>query len=246
MSPFFTAAIVFAGVFAAAICAMRLKVALPEAHLSKESEETVKLAMGLIATLTALVLGLMIASAKGSYDANQSNVTMMASKIALLDRLLELYGPESVSARESLRQSVKHLTSRVWPSSPSSDADLTPDKTSADTLYQDIHRLSPKDDDQRVLKTQAFTILTDIGQLRWLLFEQSGPSTSPIITLVVVSWIAILFFSFGLFAPSNSTVVVALLAAAVSVAASVFLVLELDQPFGGLMQIPSPRMLSNL
>ncbi len=224
---------------------MRLKAALPEAHLSKESEETVKLAMGLIATLTALVLGLMIASAKSSYDTNQSNVTMMASKISLLDRILELYGPDTVSARETLRRSVKHMATRVWPSSLAADADLTPDKSSAETLYQDIHSLSPRDDDQRVLKTQAFTIMTDIGQLRWLLFEQSSPSTSPIITTVVVSWIAVLFFSFGLYAPSNGTVVVALLAAAVSVAASVFLVLELDQPFGGLLQIPSPRMLGS-
>jgi hypothetical protein len=246
MNPLLSAALVFAGVFGAAILAMRVKYLLPEGHLTKESEETVKHAMGLIATLTALVLGLLVASAKESYDANKNNVTMFGAKVALLDRLLELYGPEAESARKSLRQSLKQVVSLVWSDSKSSISDLTPDKSSAEILFQAVHQLSPKDDDQRTLKSQAFSILTDLGQLRWLLFEQAGPSTSPMTTIVVVTWIAVLFFSFGLFAPSNGTVLVALLIAALSVAGSVFLILELDQPFAGLMKISSPRMLSIL
>jgi hypothetical protein len=85
-------------------------------------------------------------------------------------------------------------------------------------------------------------IAVDLGQMRWLMFEQSGSSISAPLLAVVVCWLAILFFSFGLFAPPNGTARVALLVAALSVSSAIFLILELDQPFEGLIHISSKPM----
>jgi hypothetical protein len=80
------------------------------------------------------------------------------------------------------------------------------------------------------------------GQMRWLLFEQAGSSISTALLIVVSAWLAVIFSSFGLFAPSNTTVVVVLLVASLCVAGSIFLILELDQPFGGIIHISSSPM----
>lgn len=246
MNPFFIAAMVFASVFGAALLAMRLGNSLPQHHLSKETQDTVKLAMGLVATFTALVLGLLIASAKEAYDTNKNEVTAMAAKVAFLDHVLAMYGQESASARESLRQAVEQMMARLWPATRSQSTQLEPDVASAEVMFHAIQKLSPQNDDERALKTQAFSMVSDLGQMRWLMFEQAGPSTSALMIAIVVCWIAILFFSFGLFAPSNGTVIAALLVAAWSVAGSVFLILELDHPFGGLIQMSNQPLLNAL
>jgi hypothetical protein len=246
MSPLIWGLLVLASVFGAAMVAMRLAVILPKHHLSNETQDTVKLAMGLVATLTALVLGLLVSSAKGAYDTQKSEVTIMAAKIAFLDRVLAIYGPESASSRELIRQVVEQMNARLWPTSGAQGTLLAPDRASAERMFHAIGKLSPQNDDQRAVKAQAFSIASDLGQMRWLVFEQDGPSTSALMMSIVVCWIAILFFSFGLFAPSNGTVVIALLVAALSVAGSVFLILELDQPFGGLIQISNQPILNTL
>jgi len=94
------------------------------------------------------------------------------------------------------------------------------------------------------MKAQALGILYDIAQIRWLLFEQAAPSISITLVVVVVCWLAILFFSFGLFAPANGTALTALMVGAISVALAVFLILELDQPFSGFIQVSSRPMLN--
>ena len=106
MSPYTKGAIVFACVFGAALLAMRLRPALPEHHLSGDTKDTVKLAMGLVATMAALVLGLLVASAKGAYDTEKSEVTQMAGKVAFLDRVLAHYGSDAVEARALLRRAL--------------------------------------------------------------------------------------------------------------------------------------------
>jgi hypothetical protein len=236
--------IVFACVFGAALLAMRLRAALPEHHLGADTKDTVKLTMGLVATMTALVLGLLVSSAKGSFDTQRTAVLQMAGKAAFLDRVLAHYGPDAAEARRALRQALETSVAQMWPADAGQAPLLVPDLARAESAYAAVQKLDPRDDAQRALKTQALALGADLGQMRWLLFEQSSTSISTPLVVIVVCWLAILFFSFGLFGPSNSTAIAALFVAAFSVSGAIFLILELDRPFGGLIRISNQPVLN--
>ena len=239
MSSIATATVVLACVVGSALLGMFIRARLPDHHLSPETKDSVKLAMGLVATMVALILGLLIASAKSSFDAERNGVAQMAAKIVFLDRMLVDYGPETTAARQLLRHSVARAIAEMWPDRKSAQSQLDPTATPADGLYALIQQLSPKTELQRVLKSQTMGIAFDLGQLRWLEFEQSGGSVSMPILIIMTSWLAILFVSFGLFSPPNGTVVASLLLVALSVSAAIFLIMELDRPFDGAIQISS-------
>ncbi|MBO0696179.1 MAG: DUF4239 domain-containing protein, partial [Verrucomicrobia bacterium] len=202
------------------------------------SRDAVKLAMGLVATMTALVLGLLISSAKEAYDTSRSEVIQMAAKVAFLDRVLELYGPEAAEARNELRAAVADSVRRIWAPDQMRAAQLAPNPQIGDALYMAVQRLSPHDDAQRTLKTQVATLLVDLGQLRSLLVAQSIPSISKPMLIILLSWLVVIFFGFSVIAPPNATTTLALVASAFSVACAIFLILELDDPFGGMIHIP--------
>jgi hypothetical protein len=246
MTSLYTSLLVFISVFGAGMLALLLQVMLPKHHLSAATQDTVKLAMGLVATMAALVLGLLVASAKGSYDTQKSEVTLMAAKIAFTGRILEVYGPEAAAARRAFREAVEQITDRLWPQTTSQSPQTNPRAVASDVFYHELKKLLPQNDEQRECKAKALDVSYEIAQVRWLLFAQTSSSISMPLLIVVVCWLAVLFFSFGLFAPANSTVVVALLVAALSVAAAIFLVLEMDQPFGGMIQISPEPMITAL
>jgi hypothetical protein len=216
---------------------MLLSVVLPKHHLSADTKDIVRLAMGLVATMTALVLGLLIASAKGTYDAQKNGVIATAARVVFLDRVLATYGPETAEARAVLRDIVAASFARMWPEKGSAATQLTPDTSRSAVMYDAIQKLSPQSDGQSLLKSQAFDTAVEIAQTQWLLFEQAGASVSTALLVIVIFWLAILFLSFGVFAPRNTIVVVALAVAALSVSTAMLLILELDRPFGGLIAI---------
>jgi hypothetical protein len=238
--------ILFIVLVGVALLGRRVRRYLPEEHLSADSKDAVKLAMGLVATMTALVLGLLINSAKGGYDTKRTEVIQMAAKVAFLNRVLALYGPEAAEARDELRAVVADAVQRMWPSERRQSAQLLPNEQLGDAFYVAIHRLSPRDDTQRALKTEAVTVMVDLGQLRLLLVAQSIPSISKPMLIILVSWLVVIFFGFSVVAPPNATTTLALVAAAFSVACAVFLILELDHPFGGVVRIPSEPMINVL
>jgi hypothetical protein len=219
-----------------------LRPALAQQHLSADTKDSVKLGMGLVGTMAALILGLLVAAAKSAYDAEKSEVTQMAAKIVFLDRVLANYGPEAADTRVVLRGMVEGSLSRIWPDERSHNAQLDPIGSGTEEVHKAIQKLAPRNDVQQSLKSQAVGVASDLGQLRWLLFEQSGSAIAMPLLIVVIAWLAIIFFSWGLFAPSNSVAIAALLLAAVSVSGAIFLILELDQPFDGLIQISSRPM----
>ena len=242
MSSVFLALFSLASVFGGAALGIFLRRRLPENHLSEETKDTVKLAMGLVATMTALVLGLLVASAKGSYDAQRSQLIQMAAKFAFLDRVLSNCGPDAPAARAELRLSVERVIARIWPDDKSRQAELAPSASSGQAIYEAIEKLSPQTDSQRAAKTQALEITVELGQMYWLLFQQAGSAIAKPLLVVVVFWLAIIFLSFGLFTPRNGTAITALVASAFSVCAAIFLLLELDRPFSGLIPISSEPM----
>jgi hypothetical protein len=232
-------AALFACLVGAALLGRFVHRYLPGDHLSADSRDAVKLAMGLVATMTALVLGLLVSSAKEAYDTKRSEVIQMAAKVAFLDRVLALYGSEAAQARSDLRAAVADAARRIWQTEQSGPAQLAPNQQVGDSLYLAFQRVSPHDDTQRALKAQVATLMVDLGELRSLLVAQSIPSISKPMLMILVSWLVVIFFGFSLIAPPNATTTLALVASAFSVACAIFLILELDHPFGGLIHIPS-------
>jgi Protein of unknown function (DUF4239) len=173
-------------------------------------------------------------------------VMQMAAKVGFLDRVLALYGPEAAGPRGELRDSVADAVGRMWPSERSERAQLAPNQQLGDAFYVAVHRLSPHDDSQRALKTEAATLMVDLGQLRSLLQAQAIPSITRPLLIALVSWLVVIFLGFSVVAPPNATTTLALVASAFSVACAVFLILELDHPLGGLIRIPSEPMVSVL
>lgn len=227
----------FACVFGGALLGMLLRRALPAHHLSSDSKDVVKLGMGLVGTMAALALGLLLASAKSAYDAQAEELRQMSAMVLLLDRALSHYGPEATEARDLLRQAAVRALERLW--SPDRWQPVQPGSTRARDFYDAIEQLAPENAAQRLIQTQALRIGLDLGRLRFLLFEEEGRAMPVPFLVMLVFWLTIIFVSFGLFTSPNGTVVTTMFVCALSVASALYLILELAHPFGGLLQIPS-------
>jgi len=239
MSSIASDSIVFAVVFGGALLGMFLRRLLPQNHLSDESKGIVMIAMGLVATMTAIVLGLLISSAKSSFDELSHEMTGMSSDLILLDRTLALYGTETKEARDLLRSAAAHTLDLMELKESAAPAHLAISNRDTDSIFEKIQGLSPKEDMQRSLKSEALSILREMRKTRWLMYEQQANSISMPMLVILVLWLTVLFISFGLYAPTNATVVTSLLVSALSVSCAVFLILELYEPYKGLIRISS-------
>jgi hypothetical protein len=237
MSSLSISVMIFACVLGGSVLGMFLRARMPREHLSAESRDVVKLSMGIIATMTAIVLGLLVASAKAYYDNQARELTEMSAKIVLLDRVLAHYGPEANETRDLLRRSVVFMLDNLWEKdSPHSSA---PESGRGEAIYDKLQELSPHTDAQRFLQSQALNLGLQIGQTRWLMFEQQTSSISLPLLMVVVFSLSITFASFSLHAAPNPTVITSLILCALAVAATLLLIQEMYSPFRGLIQIPS-------
>ncbi|HNW77658.1 MAG TPA: hypothetical protein PKH28_01975, partial [Candidatus Competibacteraceae bacterium] len=202
-----------------------------------------KLAMGLVATMAALLLGLLVSSAKNTYDAERAQVIQLSAKLTFLDRILSDYGPEAAAIRVQVRSATEEAIRQIWPEEKALPPQLITKASAGDTVYFALQRLVPRDDIQSNLKTQAIALAIEIAQLRALLVAQATPSISKPMLIVVIAWLVAIFLSFSLFAPPNATASLALLVAVTSVSGAIFLILELDRPFGGLIALTSEPLL---
>jgi hypothetical protein len=241
MSSLMIGCIVFGCILGATIIGTVLRRLLPAHQLCPETRDVIKMGMGLIGTMTALVLGLLIASAKSSFDTQRNGLAQMSANVILLDRFLARYGPESKDVRQSLQAAVSDLLERTWPAESSSSASKTPSDTAGryEGMYDKIQELVPKNENQRSSQAQAMKAATDIGQMRWLLFSHKGSSIPGPFLVVMVCWLALILASFSLLAPRNATAFLTLMVCALAVSSAIFLILELDQPFNGIVQISS-------
>jgi hypothetical protein len=241
VSPLAVSCVVFACIAGAGLLAMAFARALPDHHLKPDSKEAIKYGLTLIATLAALVLGLLVAAAKGTYDTQTSAVRQLSAHVLLLDRVLALYGAETKDARELLRRAVASTLDRMWPGDSARPADLDPGETRADmaTFYDKVAGLTPQNDTQRSLKARALDVTADLAKTRLQLFTQKDSSIPVPFLVVLVFWLMVLLGGAGLLAPRNATVVGVLLVCALSVSCALFLILELDRPFEGVMRVSS-------
>lgn len=242
IDPLLVSSIVFLCALAGVLAGMRLRKSLPESHVDAPSKDAVQLGMGMIATMTALILGLVTASAKDTFDALDGRVREAAADIIQLDRTLEGHGPEAVEIRRTLAAGVARRIDAVWPR----DGEVVvPDNRATGVefarLVDRMRALPCRDDAQRGARERAVEIGERVLETRWLLVAEAQGSVPTPFLVILVFWISLLFASFGLFAPRNATVVSVLVLCALSVAAAVFLILELDRPFEGLIRIsPEP------
>ena len=239
MSPMAIGWIVFALVFGSALLAMYVHSLLPAEHLRSDSKDVVKLGIALIATMSALVLSLLVASAKSAFDTRSNQLTEASADMIMLDRALARYGPETQEARALLERSVVVTLERFWPTQGKGSITLDPRTNPVEALYDKIEALTPQSDVQRSMQSQALTLAAAVGRTRLLLFEHLGASIPVPFLVVLVFWLCIIFASFGLFAPRNATVITVLCVCALSVAGAIFLILELDRSFEGLLQVSS-------
>jgi len=237
MNAFMVSALAFAAMFGGAMVGMYLRRQLPGHHLQDDSRDVVKLAGGLVGTLAALVLGLLVASGKSFYDAQVSELTEMSADIVILDRALSHYGPESSEVRQTLRQMVTQVLERSQATHRSVISSLS-GVTGADALYDKVEALEPTTARQRDLKSQCLTQTMTLGRTRWLMYEQSAGAVSMPLLVVMVFWLAVTFCIWGGLATRNTTLIVTMCISALSAAGAIYLILELYSPYEGLIQVP--------
>ena len=216
-----------------------LRRALPKHHLNSHAKDAVRLGAGLTATIAALVLGLLIAAAKGSFDTQTSQVRQITANLILLDNILAQYGPETRVIRGQIRTTIDPFADGLWREKKAGTTRPVETNAAAERVYLEIHKLSPHDDLQRLVKTRAVQISNDLAQVRFLLFVESENLIAKPFLAVLALWLMIIFASFSLFSPLNGTVFTCLFLFALSAASAIFLIMELSRSFTGLMMISS-------
>jgi|ERR1700733_4390098 hypothetical protein len=227
----------FAIVFSGALAGMAIRGRVPPDHLVPEAKDTVRLAIGLVVTMTGLVLGMLVSSAKTFYDGEKNQVAQLGSQIVLLSDLLVAYGPETSPIRVEARKFVEEGVDRVWPKERSQAYQLRPESASS-YFYARVQQLTPKDDMQRAVKSQLLSTALTLRETYWLMYLQSVQTSMPRPLLaVVISWLVAIFVSFGLFAPRNYTVIVTLIVCALAASAAIFIISSMYSPFTGVLKI---------
>ena len=247
MSSIAVSAIVAATVFAGGIVGLLAHRILPQRHLTKETQDVVRLGTGMISVVASLVLGLLIATAKSSYDAMDHAIRSYAAELVLLDETLRDYGQAAAPARDRLRNYTALVLEDNWPGK--GERVRLGDVRAGEMLEhvrEALRAMMPVDEGQKWLQDQALQIHTSLLRQRWLLIEQAGPSVRPIVLVILVSWVVFIFASFGLNAPRNGTVLAAFLVCSFAIGGAVFLILEMDRPFQGVLRISSRPMVSAL
>lgn len=244
MSSLAIASISAACIFGGAVLGMALGRFLPADHLSDASRDTVKVGAGILSLMAALVLGLLISSAKSNFDATNEAITEGGAKIILLDRVLAHYGAETGQVRGELRRAVAAGVEILWPEEHPTASGLSAlERANAmETMLDEIRSLKPQTDAQRALHVQAQQLGNELLLSRWIQIEQAQTSLPTTFLEILLFWLTMLYLSFGLIAPRNATVVAVLFFGALSLATAMFLILEMNDPMSGVIKSSSGPM----
>jgi len=220
-----------------------LRRRLPDQHLRDDSKDVVKTATGMIGTLVALVIGLLVSSAKSSFDQANTGITQVGARIILLDHLLARYGPDAAEIRSRLRESVAVGIERIWPNTGGSSGGLAAVEKARglEDVQELIRRLTPKDETSRSIQSQAFDIGKGLSESRWLMVEQAQTPTPLVFLVMLTFWLTVLYTGLGMLAPGNATTYFCLSVCAISMAGAILLILEMNRPLEGMIRVsPAP------
>jgi hypothetical protein len=253
MPPLLTATFSFICIFGGAIAGLLLQPLFPPHHLSKESQDSAKLGAGLIATMAALILGLLVSSSKGTYDRVNLLINEASANVLSLDQTLRAYGPEAAPARALLKQQFEVIVHDLWPELFGIRKEGAPDPLACyrrDASILDvttmISRLPDGSDAQRILKNSALQISTHINQQRWQIVVESSAGTPLVLVAIPVFWITFLTFVYGIFAQRNTTVAAVLFFCSISIAGAIFLICQMSTPLAGSIKVPGMPMQTTL
>lgn len=248
MNHLLIALIVFTCLFGSAMLGSYVRQHLPTHHLSDDSVAVLKLATGLIATMSALVLGLLVSSAKGTFETTNTQLESAAAKVVEFDRVLARYGPDTQPIRTQLKHNYAEIVQVLASREPSRLALLdSPEAIKrSEALQLQVAELSPATESQRTLKASAVQTMDAVFAARWLTLLQANQSIPPVMLVILITWLSIIFGSFGLFAPRNATIVVVLMLCAASTAATILLVEELNRPLDGLISVSLEPMVHTM
>lgn len=241
MTPFLIALTALVSIFGGAILGFLLQAWVPKAHLQADSKDSMKLGAGLIATMAALVLGLLVSSAKSAFDTVNAGIVQGSAKLILMDRALAHYGPETQPIRDILKNSTESLIFLLWPHEqrPSPGISTHTYAENIEKLSEMVRFLTPQTESQRQLQIQALQISNDMQLMRWSLIEQEQSTLPTPLLIVLLFWLTMLNLIYGLFAPRNDTVLILLFICALSVSGAIFLIFEMDRPLEGLIKVSS-------
>lgn len=236
------ALIAFACLFGSAFVGMSLARVLPKHHLDDDSKKAIERGLGIIGTVAGLVLGLLVASATGAYNAQRGYVIQLSSEIALLDRALAHYGPEAAPLRAALRGDAQRLLVELWPPPGTPASESLPGNRRNEALFDQLEELTPKTAMQTSVKGIAINLALDLGRTRWLIYEGLASSVSVPLLVMLVFWFCVTFCGIGIFAPRNATTLIGLALCAIAISGAIYLILAMYSPFQGLIQIPSAAL----
>jgi hypothetical protein len=228
---------------------------LPERHRSAQSMALVQLAISLLVTFTAIVLGLLTTSVKAGFDTAYNARGEYAAQLAQMDRCLRDYGPETAPIRAELESYAAAVIASTWPDEPppagvkypdTAEMPLTGEVAVLANIINDIglktRSLEPKDNLHQNLLAACIEQYRDLVQARWKVIEGVRGSITPAFYWVLAFWLALLFGTFCLTAPPNPMVVTVIALCALSITVVVFVILDMDEPYGGLFGVPSTSM----
>jgi hypothetical protein len=229
----------FASIVAGVLVGMVVRAKIPAAKLGHDTKEVIRLGAGLLATLAAVVISLMIASAKSSYDTQDTHFRQLAAYLVEADQLLAQYGPEAIPVRQLMRKNVPAAMERIWNERATALQNTAFTANSlAETLHAAVETLTPVNDAQRSLKPRIVQASNEIARTRLLIFADGDKPVLTPFMLILIVWLTVIFASFGVFVEPSAIAWTALLIFALSVSSALFLVSDLSQPFAGFMQIP--------
>ena len=242
MTHLFIGLVSFAAIFGGALIGLFASHRLPGHHLSKETQSAVTVSVAVLGTLSALVLGLMITAANGSFAGRSEEVRELSLQLIRMDRNLRRYGPESADARMKLREWAVSKSQQLFPekgrSNPTSEQTIVLLESVQDALLA----LQPRDERQKFLHTVCLHLSSTMIQARWALETRASHSIPVPFLVLLIFWLTIVFASFGLFAPANATTIAALFLCALAMAGAIFMIEELDKPLSGFVHLPPDAM----
>ena len=231
--------------FAAGLLGLVLQRVLPENHTTGGSRDMIGAVAGLLTLLCALVAGLLIWTAYGVYSGQNMQIQALAAKVMQLDLALSDYGPEAIPIRAQLRDALGKTIDQVWRASQS-DSNFAADNFASaiqnlrarDKVLAGLH---PTTDEQKQALAEATSASDALGQARMQMsFALSAPVAYPLV-LTVVGWVVCLFCGFGLTSRGTITSVVALAVGSIAIASAVLLILDLSNPYSGIVSRFAPR-----
>ena len=231
-----------------ALAGMAIRNRLPGEHLTDSSRDAVLRAVGLVVTLSSLVMAFLVSSAKAYYSAVEDELTEISSDMAALDRILVHYGDVAEPSRELLRQVVGTAVRTAWPAHETSLPRYSGRSglEGIERLTDQIGALPASDGRHTVLRSQALSYLLAVERSGFKLRQiQQARAQTPLLA-IIVSWLVIIFGGFGLLTPRNRTAFTAMLLAAVAAAGALFLIVELYSPVTGVISIPPSTLESAL